>query len=166
MSTVKAGYRITVNSHEVNYEYETIKSVDGIDANAVKFNLELLMLLNGNSEFIHVRHDDTAMQERFTNACLAIVTKHNMMEIVHSNESKLEWINTFIPGHDPALVTIGTTPLDIVQDTLDSFGIRGIDCYTREVESIVVEFIPEEVTYEDVTGNFISYENNTIILVE
>lgn len=130
MSTIKAGYRMTVVSWENDGDnYNTITK-DGLTENEVQMYVDFLSLLKGNSEFSNMYEPDDEEIEGFNQAVLPLLKKHDVV---------------YFDGY----------PCDMACEIVGE--LTGYtEFFTRVVEEIKIEYIPVEVCFEDVTNKFIN----------
>ena len=140
MATIKAGYRITVDSYENDGDSSNTNSIDGLSELEAKFHVELLSLYTSEGGFGNVYDFDDSefpTEDDYNKARLAIVSKPEYQQFIS------DW---YIKNPE----YFADAGSDIISDyTGDS------EWATRQVESILVEYVPEEITLEDVTSQFL-----------
>jgi hypothetical protein len=134
MSIIKAGYRITVTSWENDADNYNTKTVDGLDEQETKFHIDLLKLIAGShcndkAVFGNLYEPDDSEVEAFEKAATEVLTKHGKLEEDYE-------------------------PLDIAIDIIGTYTGWGEGYLTRVAESIVVEYVPQEIIIEDVSTKF------------
>ena len=141
MSTIKAGYRITVVSWENDADNYNTLSVDGLqDEKEVQILVKLISLLkkaHHDGGHGNLYEPDEHQLENLADAIIALgedVVSYVCEGFLDKEKGELGYQFSEIIG--------------------DYTGYS--ECYhTRMVESIVVEYIPEDVTFEDVTAQFV-----------
>ena len=134
MSTIKAGYRLTVTSWENDADnYRTI-SRDGLTETQVKGYVDMLKLLMGSycndrKVFGNLYEPTEFEEEDFCNAIRPVMDKHG-----------IEYDNEY--------------PTDTFCDIAGDFTGYGEGYMTRVVESMTVEYVPQEIVIEDVSKTF------------
>lgn len=134
MSTIKAGHRITVTSWENDADNYNTKTVDGLDDQETKFHVDLLKLVAGSNcndktVFGNMYEPRDSEIEEFEKAVNVVFDKHNK----HSDKHHA---------------------IDIAMDIIGDYTGYGEGFYTRVAESIVVEYVPQEIIIEDVSTKF------------
>jgi hypothetical protein len=125
---IKAGYRLTVVSWENDGDnYKTI-SVDGLTEEFVQFAVDVLGLLKG--KFGNMYEPSTNEIEKFRKAVEVVLDNHPKMR------DEEDW------------------NFDNIQDLICEYTDPSEYYYTRVVEGMSVEYIPEEITLEDVSHKF------------
>lgn len=142
MTVIKAGYRITVTSWENDGgNYKTITK-DGFDEGETKLIVDLMKLLdseNRNPECFGNMYDPSdAELEKFEEALQKLFNKHN---IDYMDDTDHEYADES-PATDYAMEVY-----------IDKFTGCG-EFFTRVVESIKVEYIPQDIHIEDVSDKF------------
>jgi len=136
MSVIKAGYRLTVSSWENDADSYNTRTIDGLDDNKVRFHVDLLKLIAGSRHngptFGNMYDPSDKELEAFEKAVIKVLEKHPA-----SNEG----------------FTAAAEALDIANDIIGDYTGYS-EFYTRVVESIVVEYVPQEITIEDVSTKF------------
>ena len=141
MATIKAGYRITVDSYENDGDSSNTNSIDGLSELEAKFHVELLSLYTRKGGFGNIYEFDDRVsptEDDHSKACLAIVSKPEYQQFI--SDWYVKNPEYFAEAGD-----------DIVFDYTGGDG----EWATRLVESILVEYVPEEITLEDVTSQFL-----------
>lgn len=134
MSIIKKGYRIAVVSWENDADnYRTI-SQDGLGETEVASYVDMLKLLKGSycndrTVFGNLYEPCEHEEEEFYAAIRPIMDKHGIQ-------------------YDPEY------PSDTFCGIVDKFTGYGEGYLTRVVESITVEYVPEDIIIEDVSKNF------------
>lgn len=134
MSTIKAGYRITVTSWENDADnYRTI-SKDGLTEAETQSYVDMLKLLKGSycnnkNVFGNLYEPRDSEIEQFKAAICPIMDKHGI-------EYEQEY------------------PTDVFCDIVGDFTGYAEGYLTRVVEKIVVERVPEEIKIEEVSNQF------------
>lgn len=131
---IKAGYRLTVVSWENDGDnYKTI-SVDGLTEEFVRFAIDILKLLESrsrtNGKFGNMYEPSTNEIEKFRKAVEVVLDNHPKMR------DEEDW------------------NFDNIQDLICEYTDPSEYYYTRVVEGMSVEYIPEEITLEDVSHKF------------
>lgn len=135
MSVIKSGYRITVTSWENDADNYSTHIRDGLDEHEARFHVDLLKLLedscNNSDKFGNMYDPEDSEMEAFDEACLEVFKKWDEAEEI---KEKYDACNH---------------ALDIISEYTGYS-----DFYTRVVESIVVEYVPQEIVIEDVSSKF------------
>lgn len=134
MSAIKAGYRITVTSWENDADNYNTKSCDGLSEDQARFHVDLLKLIDGshcnnNTVFGNMYEPDDEQLEAFEAAAAKVLEKHNQLDSKYDT-------------------------LDIAMGIIGDYTGYGEGFYTRVAESIVVEYVPQEIIIEDVSSKF------------
>ena len=134
MSTIKAGYRITVTSWENDADNYKTETVDGLDESTVKYHVDLLKLIEGShcndkTVFGNLYEPRDSEVEAFEKAATEVLQKHGKLEDRYE-------------------------PLDIAVDIISEYTGYSDGYMTRVAESIVVEYVPQEIIIEDVSTKF------------
>jgi hypothetical protein len=135
MSIIKAGYRITVTSWENDADNYNTKTVEGLNEDEVNFHIDLLKLIVGSNSndktvFGNMYDPRDSELEAFREAVIRVFLKHSRPDSIYE-------------------------PLNIAMDIIGEYtGYGGDGFYTRVAESIVVEFVPQEIIIEDVSTKF------------
>ena len=135
MSTIKAGYRITVTSWENDADNYNTETCDGLSEDTARFHIDLLKLIagsncNDNTVFGNMYEPGDEELEVFEEAATKVLEKHDQFD------SKYD-------------------ALDIATDIIGNYtGYSSDGFYTRVAESIVVEYVPQEIIIEDVSSKF------------
>lgn len=141
MSIIKAGYRITVDSYENDGDCEITNSVDGLSELEAKFHIELLSLYTSEGGFGNIYDFDDRVsptEDDYNKARLAIVSKPEYQQ----------FISDWYVKNPEYFFDAGS---EIIGDYTGGDG----EWATRQVEGILVEYVPEEITLEDVTSQFL-----------
>lgn len=125
MTTIQAGYRLTVISWENDGDNYNTKSIDGLTHEHCSLLVDLCKLHLSRSSFGNMYEANDAEQAAYREA-IQTVLKEN----------------------------ISTMDVDEAEDILYDLGLRGGEFYTRVLESFIVEFIPETIKLLDVTYEF------------
>ena len=135
MGKIPQGYQITCTSWEGDFgNFRTLR-VSGLteDEAECRVRLALLMLksqLDTADGFGNMRNPDDSQIEAFEDAVMAIAACY---ETIFQDEAYY---------------------VDMCEDMIyDMFG--GSDYYTRQLDQISVEYLPQSVEYHDVTDQFI-----------
>jgi hypothetical protein len=133
MSVIKAGYRVTVTSWENDADSYSTRTIGGLDENKVRFHVDLLKLIagsncNDSTVFGNMYEPSDKETEAFEKAVIEVLEKH-------------------------AIPNEGFGALDIAIDTIYEYTGYS-EFYTRVVDSIVVEYVPQEIIIEDVSTKF------------
>lgn len=133
MSVIKAGYRVTVTSWENDADSYSTRTIDGLDENKVRFHVDLLKLIagsncNDSTVFGNMYEPSDKETEAFEKAVIEVLEKHDA-------------------GYE------GCEALDIAHDIIGDYTGYS-EFYTRVVDSIVVEYVPQEIIIEDVSTKF------------
>lgn len=149
MSIIKSGYRITVDSSENDGDsYRTI-SVGGLTLDDAQFHTKLLMLLHSQSGkygCIPVEDSDQLMED-FANECLAIIDKgkYVVKDLDMANRDDEEVFHEIV--------------LHTVYDNILEQYIGYPEIYegyeTRQVDNIIIEYIPVEINIDEITDQFL-----------
>jgi hypothetical protein len=134
MSIIRKGYRITVTSWENDADNYNTLSRDGLDQKEVECYVEMLKLLKGSycndkkvfGNLYEPRDHEVA---EFEAAIRPIMDKHG-----------IKYDDDY--------------PADTFCDLVGEFTGYGEGYMTRVVESLVVEYVPEDIIIEDVSKNF------------
>lgn len=130
MSTIKAGYRMTVKTWENDGDnYNTITN-DGMTDNEVQMYVDFLSLLKRGSKFSNMYDPNKEEIEELEAAVVPLLKKYDE-----------EYNEEF--------------PLDAAFEIWSEF-TGWSDFFTRVVEKIKIEYVPQEVTFEDVTSKFVN----------
>jgi hypothetical protein len=134
MSTIKAGYRITVTSWENDADNYNTSTTDGLDEQEARYHVDLLKLIKGShcnnkNVFGNLYEPRDSEVKAFEEAIQAVFYKHG---------------KTF--PDDMAL--------DVAMDIVGDYTGYSDGYMTRVAEKITVEYVPEEIFIEDVTKQF------------
>ena len=141
MSTIKAGYRVTVTSWENDGDNYNTLSKDGMTAEAARLVYQLLSLLEG--DLGNMYEPDEEECELLTEAVIPII-KQNLSILGEFGYSVYKQSDVDFPMYATQVAT------SIIGD----FTGFSEGYYTRKVESIVVEYVPAEIVIQDVTHEF------------
>lgn len=134
MSTIKAGYRITVTSWENDADNYNTEIIDGLDESTTQYHVDLLKLLKGShcndkTVFGNLYEPRDSEIAAFQNAVTKVLDKHGKLEVE-------------------------CEPLDIAMDIISEYTGYSDGYMTRVVESIMVEYVPQAIIIEDVSKKF------------
>ena len=134
MSTIKAGYRITVTSWENDADNYNTQTVDGLSESDAYYHIDLLKLIagshcNDNTVFGNLYEPRDSEVEAFEKAATKVLVKHNKLEDDYE-------------------------PLNIAVDIISDYTGNSEGYLTRVAEYISVEFVPQEIIIEDVSTKF------------
>jgi hypothetical protein len=127
MSTIKAGYRMTVESWENDADHYNTVIKDGLNERDVKLYIDILKLTDG--EFGNMYEPTERELNDFAKAVEAVFDKHN-----HPYETE----------------NLASDGSEIICD----FCGYSEYYFTRVVDKITVEYIPQDIIIEDVTKQF------------
>jgi hypothetical protein len=127
MSTIKAGYRVTVKSWENDGDHYNTITKDGLSEEDVKLYVDILKL--AREDFGNMYDPSDKELEDFGNAVKKVFDKHGRAY----DESNCEEEGGEIIGE---------------------FCGYSEHYFTRVVEKITVEYVPQEIVIEDVTTKF------------
>lgn len=135
MSVIKPGYRITCTSWENDADNYNTKTVDGLSEDTVRFHVDLLKLIAGSNcndktVFGNMYEPRNEAIKAFEAAVLEVLRKHDKLDLEYDTL-------------DTAMSIIG-----------DYTGYGDDGFFTRVVESLEVEYIPQEIIIEDVSNKF------------
>lgn len=151
MSTIEAGYRVTITSWENDADnYRTVIR-GGFAAPQMAFLVELLKHMESNSnggfeqeQFGNLYDPDEFEMDSFSRFILRLAKKHG---VECNPDAEYEDKYDLYGAAEQAMYDkIGTDLYDL--------GLSGGDFYTRVCEKYVVEYVPEPVEIEDVTHQF------------
>lgn len=126
MSIIKKGYRVTVVSWENDADNYNTKSCDGLSKKGAQFDVDMLALLQGGRGFGNMYQPKDSELKKFKEAIAEVAQKHDEVSF----------------------------DIDAAMDLYYDY-CGGSEFYTRFVEKITVEFIPEEIHIQDVTKEFV-----------
>ena len=134
MSVIEAGYRITVTSWENDADNYNTKTLDGLTEHEAGYHIDLLKLIKGSycnkkNVFGNLYEPEDSEVAAFEKAVTKVLEKHGKLEAEYD-------------------------PLDIATDILYDYTGGSEGYLTRVAESIVVEFVPHEIIFEDVSKQF------------
>lgn len=134
MAKIKPGYRITVASWENDADNYRTVTVDGYTEEKTKFLVDLLKLVAGSrcndrSVFGNMYEPNKTEREAFEKAIDEVFQKHG--EPGHPEYGTADWGREYIT---------------------DFTGYS--EFYTRVVETIIVEYVPEPIAIKDVSKEF------------
>ena len=134
MSVIKAGYRVTVTSWENDADYYRTESSLGLTKEEAQRDVEFLKLIKGshcnnNKVFGNLYEPRDSEVEAFSAAVKPLMDKYEV-------------------EYDPEY------PLDVFIDIVSEYTGYSEGYTTRNVESIIVEYIPEDIHIEDVSKEF------------
>ena len=134
MSTIKAGFRITVTSWENDADNYNTTITNGLDESTVQYHVDFLKLIKGShcnnkNVFGNLYEPRDSEVAAFEKAVTKVVEKHGKLEVE-------------------------CEPLDIAMDILYDYTGASEGYMTRVVESIMVEYVPQEIIIEDVSKKF------------
>lgn len=149
MSTIKAGYRITVESWENDADNYRTLSIDGIkDKEYVAFLVDVMNLLRSgtNSDYTetfgNISNYGSARSseniDKYKKALIALCDKHNAIKFFMEDDDTEE----------------GFEAHEYVEEVISELHGNSEDFYNRVTDSVVVEYIPNDVVFEDVTKEF------------
>lgn len=141
---IEAGYRITVESWENDADNYNTKSVQGYSLEEALFAVELFQAFSScNSEdngIGNLRGDDKDYV-KYKNTISEIVSRHPIASV--SEKFK----DYFQPADEDGYV--------YYSEYLYDLGLGGTEySLTRVCESVMVEYIPQDILIEDVTDQF------------
>lgn len=140
MSTIKAGYRLTVTSWENDADnYNTIIK-DGLEESYVRYIITLLSLVRQSSHdggFGNLYEPDNIELDELSKAILDL------------GDDVVAKITEDFLSKDPAELAYQYG--EVIGDYT---GYGEENRFTRVVESIIVEYVPQEITIEDVSAQF------------
>lgn len=128
MSTIKAGYRMTVTSWENDADHYNTITKDGLTENDVKLYVDVLRLAADG--FGNMYEPSDKEMEKFGEAVWLVFDK---------NGHKYEQPDGCI---------------DEGAEIIGEFCGYSEHYFTRVVEKIIVEYVPQEIVIEDVTKKF------------
>ena len=134
MSTIKSGYRITVTSWENDADNYRTETIDGLDEHEVRFHVDLLKLIMGSrcndkTVFGNMYEPRDSEVDLFEEAVTKVLTKHDELDSKYHAR-------------------------DIAMDIIGDYTGYSEGFFTRVAESIVVEYVPQEIIIEDVSSKF------------
>lgn len=140
---IPVGYRLTVTTWENDADNYKTSTLEGLSKEKVQYYVDLL------KPFEHSYHQGTGnlgniyqltgpQEEQLKAHYWAILEKHKE---VLGEDFVLE-------GEDEDQL------MDIFNDELYDLDVRGGEQETRVVESIKIEYTPQAITFDDVTGEF------------
>ncbi len=140
-TTIPAGYRVTVSSWENDGDSPKTKVLEGLDERTARFAVDFARLFrskNGRPAGIgnHYEPND-AEQAAVARAIAGVVAGHSPLP-----ESVAGYFEGNGADNDGAL------------EYAYELGLSGGDFYTRVLEGIKVEHVPEPVVLHDVTAEF------------
>lgn len=136
MSTIKKGYRLTVESWENDGDNDNTVILDGLEESKVKFLVEICKRLSSNYHFSNEEN-------------------HQFGNMYDPSDSEL---NEFYDYMRPILVKYNKDvedDEDYLGEVLDDLGLSSIDFFTRICQRFIVEYVPQDIEIEDVTHKFI-----------
>lgn len=136
VNTIKAGYRITVTSWENDADNYNTTCTHGLDEKTAKFHVDLLKLIKGshcnnNKVFGNLYEPRDSEISAFKEALVKVFKDHGAWP----------WDN-------------GDDVLDFASDVISDYTGYSDGYMTRVAESIVVEYIPQDIQIEDVSKQF------------
>lgn len=143
MATIKAGYRITVTSWENDGDYPNTVIMDGLDEATAKLDVKVLKLIEhrvgqyGNMPYYY--DDDDARLVGLKQACFDIMNTPEHIAIIESAYGE----------------TISDFDIDDAFDyaceyVFGEYAGSSENYYTRMAETILVEYVPNEITFTEV----------------
>lgn len=127
MSTIRAGYRITVTSWENDADSYNTSTVDGLTKEEAAFHVDLLKLISSRSEFSNMYDPTESEIKKFEAAVAKVMKAHNQPEEEY--------------------------PADFATDIICEYTGYS-EFYTRVAETINVEYVPQEIVIDDVSAEF------------
>lgn len=139
MTTISAGYRLTVSSWENDGDNYNTKVLDGLSREECAFYVDLCKLLQGSttSDRLANLYEPSDAELKMLGAALQGVARNHSTEI-----TQLENID------DIELVS------DQLMDVLYDLGLTGAEFHTRVCSKWMVEHLPVDVTLTEVTEEF------------
>ena len=138
-SVIKAGYRISCNSWENDGDNYNLTIKDGFSEPHARFIYDILSQFC-SSDISNLYEPDEDEIEEFNNVMYAVFKRH-------------ECANEFFGIEDSSNHNAEQIADRILQTILHDF-MGGSEYFTRTVEDIKVEYIPEDVIFEDRSENF------------
>lgn len=141
ITIIPAGYRITVESWENDGDNCRTEIIEGLSEQDAKFTVDFALLFaskNGKDEGIGNLCDPSADEEkRVVEAINKVVTKHSPL------------------SEDLSFFTSLDCDVYSMMEYGYNLGLSGGDFFTRVLDSIKVEYIPEPIEIQDVTTKFV-----------
>lgn len=134
---IPVGYRVTVTSWENDADNYNTEMLEGLSENAVKFVIDLCKLCysqnnwKGPKGFGNMYDPSEGEMEGFLEAIQGVIDSH--------------------PDHG---MEYCDTPDGVMETIISELGLSGGEYYVRVLESVKIEYVPEEITLEEVTDKF------------
>lgn len=146
MTTIKAGYRLTVTSWENDGDHYNTKVSEGWTKDEVAF---LVPFIKTTCDLLGNEYEpEDSVIEKATSKILKVVDDHPS---VHESD-KLKCY--FTPATEDEKSSEYYSPLEGVSELIYDF-VGSSECsWTRVCESIKVEYIPQDIMIRDVTAQF------------
>lgn len=138
MSTIKAGYRLSVTSWENDGDNNRTITKDGLQESEVKYIIKLLSLIkNSDDSFGNMYDPDDSELDELSQGILDL------------GDDVVTKLTEEFSSKDPAEL-----PYQYAEEIGEYTGYCEENRFTRVVESIIVEYVPQEITIEDVSAQF------------
>jgi len=139
---IPAGYRITVDSWENDGDNSRTETIEGLSEQDAKFTVDFALLfgsVNGKDEGFGNLYEPSDQEiEGLNKAIKRVVAKHSPLS------SDLHEVFEDVDSD-----------IDVYLEYAYDLGLTGGDFFTRVLESIKVEYIPEPIEIQDVTAKFV-----------
>jgi hypothetical protein len=143
---IEAGYRVTIYTWENDSDNHQETSICGLSESEVKFYVDLCKL--------HALSDS---------GCITDTEFGNMYDPTISEKSAYKTaLNVMCQKHIKIINKLMYEKYNITQDSVSEsvyehlfyINLSGEDYYTRVFDSILIEYVPEEIKIENVTDKF------------
>lgn len=154
-TTIPAGYRVTVVSWENDADHYKTKVLEGLTEQEARFVADFASLFksknnHGNRGIGNMYEPSSKEMAEAQAAVKAVVARHQPLP---------EGVTEYFQCEDAGIDAFGDEEDDGFMDGFTEYayelGLSGGDFYTRVMESIKVEHIPEQIHLSDVTAEFV-----------
>lgn len=142
-TTIPQGYRITVESTENDGDNDRSESLSGLNKSDTQFYVALLRALKRGYDCDNLY--DPSEEEMQTVVDTALPVYEQYRDLISPS------IKEYFEEDG---VLIQEDQFSAIADLLGKFGLQGGEFVIRSIDGILVEWIPEEIKIQDVTGEF------------
>lgn len=145
---IKAGYRVTITSWENDADNYNTKIIEGLTLDQAKFYVDFAKLFT-----------KSGWEGGIGNLCgtndQEIAKAYAQIEpLAIKYACAIQSLNIFDQDTFDAAVRIGDAA-DMLMELAYDIGLTCGEYWTRFCEDIKVELVPQEITFQDVTGDFV-----------
>ena len=153
---IPAGYRITVTTWEDDADNYNTEIVEGLNKTEVAFFVDACKQFysrNRDANCIGNMYDPSPKElKKFQDCMVALVARHP--EMVNSEHFK-DYFEEMDDEDKEVYEDEGEYVSSWMSELLYDFGLTSGEFFTRVCESFKVEYVPVEITLEDVTEEFV-----------